>query len=93
MLDQRVPVSISRFIRWLRQPSSFAIRVIVALFLIAGGIFSFLPVLGLWMLPLGLLLIAQDVPFLQKPIVAALAWVEAKWNWLRTKWKSSSKST
>ena len=31
-----------------------------------GGIFSFLPLLGVWMLPLGLLLIAQDVPFLQK---------------------------
>ena len=27
-----------------------------------GGIFQFLPVLGLWMLPLGLLLFAQDVP-------------------------------
>jgi hypothetical protein len=93
MLDQRVPVSISRFIRWLRQPSSFAIRVIVALLFILGGIFSFLPILGLWMLPLGLLLIAQDVPFLQKPIVAVLAWVEAKWKWLRTKWKSSSNST
>jgi len=45
------------------------------------------------MLPLGLLLIAQDVPFLQKPTVAALAWVEAKWNRLTTKWKSSSKSS
>jgi hypothetical protein len=92
MVHRRVPVSISRFIRWLRQPSSFAVRLIVALLLIVGGIFSFLPVLGLWMLPLGLLLIAQDVPFLQKPIVAALVWIEAKWNSLRTKWKSSSKS-
>ena len=36
--------------------------------LIFGGIFSFLPVLGLWMLPLGLLLFAQDVPVLQKPM-------------------------
>ena len=77
-------------IRWVRLPSSFAVRVVVAILLIAGGIFSFLPVLGLWMLPLGLLLIAQDVPFLQKPIVSALCWIEAKWNWLRTKWKSSS---
>jgi hypothetical protein len=77
MVNRRVPVSISRFIRWLRQPSSFVIRLIVALLLIVGGIFSFLPILGLWMLPLGLLLIAQDVPFLQKPIVKILAWVEA----------------
>ena len=93
MVNRRVPVSISRFIRWLRQPSSFVIRLIVALLLILGGIFSFLPILGLWMLPLGLLLIAQDVPFLQKPIVKILAWVEAKWNWVRAKWKSRSEPT
>ena len=31
------------------------------------------------MLPLGLLLIAQDVPFLQAPLARALGWVERKW--------------
>jgi hypothetical protein len=30
--------------------------------------FSILPVLGIWMLPLGLMLIAADVRFLQKPM-------------------------
>jgi hypothetical protein len=88
MLDRRVPVGLSRFIRWLRRPSSFGARFSVAMLLIVGGIFSFLPVLGLWMLPLGLLLIAQDAPFLQKPIVTGLAWAEAKWNWVRSKWKA-----
>jgi hypothetical protein len=72
MIDRRVPISVSQFIRWLRMPSSFAIRLVIAILLILGGIFSFLPVLGLWMLPLGLLLIAQDVPLLQEPLVAAL---------------------
>jgi hypothetical protein len=62
----------------LRKPSPFAVRLVVALLLIVGGLFSFLPVLGLWMLPLGLLFIAQDVPLLQKPLVKALAWVEAR---------------
>jgi len=71
----------------LRKPSSFAARLAVAVLLIVGGIFSFLPVLGFWMLPLGLLLIAQDIPFLQKPLVKALAWVEAKWKLLRLKWQ------
>jgi hypothetical protein len=51
----------------LRKPSSFAVRLVVALLLILGGIFSYLPVLGLWMLPLGLLFIALDVTLLQKP--------------------------
>jgi hypothetical protein len=35
------------------------------------------------MLPLGLLLIAQDVPILQKPLLAALRWIEIKWEQLR----------
>ena len=89
MIDRRVPVGVSRFIRWLRMPSSFAVRLAIAVLLILGGIFSFLPVLGIWMLPLGLLLVAQDVPFLQKPLVAAFAWVESKCEWLRAKWRDS----
>jgi len=31
------------------------------------------------MLPLGLLMIAQDVPFLQKPLDGMLGWIERKW--------------
>ena len=88
IIDRRVPVRVSQSIRWLRKPSSFAVRLVVALLLILGGIFSFLPVLGLWMLPLGLLFIAQDVPILQKPLVSALAWVEAKWEQLKVKWRN-----
>jgi hypothetical protein len=45
------------------------------------------------MLPLGLLLIAQDLPALQKPIVAALEWIEAKWKALKAKWEGFSRST
>ena len=88
MIDRRVPIRVSQFIRWLREPSSFAVRLVVALLLILGGFFSFLPVLGLWMLPLGLLFIAQDMPILQKPLVSALAWVEAKWERLKVKWRN-----
>ena len=51
----------------------------MAILLILGGIFSILPVLGLWMLPLGLLLFAQDVPFLQPPMAQLLGWIERKW--------------
>ena len=89
MIDRRVPITVSQFIRWLRMPSSFVVRLVIAILLILGGIFSFLPVLGIWMLPLGLLLIAQDVPLLQKPLVAAFAGVERKCEWLRVKWRDS----
>ena len=32
-----------------------------------------------WLLPLGLVLIAQDVPVLQKPMAQMLGWIERKW--------------
>ena len=69
----------AKFMRWLRRPSSRLVRIPLALLLVVGGVFSFLPILGLWMLPLGLLLIAQDVPFLQGPLARMLGWIERKW--------------
>jgi hypothetical protein len=52
----------------LRRDSWFPIRFPIALVLICGGLLSFLPVLGIWMLPLGLLLLAVDLPVLRGPI-------------------------
>src|ERR1700682_6802466 len=75
----RLPLRPARFVGWLRKPSSRLARIPLAILLIAGGIFSFLPVLGLWMLPLGLLLFAQDVPILQKAMARMLRWGERKW--------------
>lgn len=79
-IEKRLPESVGRFLHWLRKPSSLIARVGVAILLILGGIFSFLPVLGIWMLPLGLIIIAQDLPFLQGPLVKGLQWAEAKWS-------------
>lgn len=53
------------------------------LLLIIFGVFGFLPMLGFWMVPLGALLLAQDIPFLRRPILRALVWLEGKW----IKWK------
>ena len=77
--EARLPRGPARFVAWLRQPSSRLVRIPLAILLILGGIFSFLPVLGIWMLPLGLLLFAQDVPFLQKPMAKLLGLIERKW--------------
>jgi hypothetical protein len=44
------------------------VRLPIAFLFIVGGIFSVLPVLGIWMLPLGLMLLAVDVPVL-RPVV------------------------
>ena len=77
--EDRLPPRPAKFIGWVRKPSSRYVRIPLAIVLIFGGIFSFLPVLGLWMLPLGLLLFAQDVPILRPPLIRLLAWVERKW--------------
>jgi hypothetical protein len=79
-LEQRLPARLARSVAWLRRPSSRFARIPLAILLVFGGVFSFLPVLGLWMLPLGLLLIAQDVPVLQKPMSRMLGWIERKWE-------------
>ena len=78
--EGKLPPRPAKFVAWLRKPSSRYVRVPLAILLMLGGVFSFLPVLGLWMLPLGLLLFAQDVPVLQKPTARTLGWVERKWT-------------
>ena len=77
--QKKLPSGPSKFVGWVRKPSSIYARIPLAILLIAGGFLSFLPVLGLWMLPLGLLLFAQDVPFLQTPMARMLGWIERKW--------------
>ena len=75
-----LPAWFCRSVVWLRKPSRILARIAVALLLIAGGLLSFLPVLGLWMLPLGLIIISQDIPVLQRPLLRAFQWVDRKWQ-------------
>ena len=46
--------------------------------LTAGGVVGFLPILGFWMVPLGLAMLAQDVPFMRRPLARAFAWINGK---------------
>lgn len=82
-LEEEVPDRVTRAIRWLRSPASRKVRIPLGVVFIAGGLLWFLPVVGIEMLPIGLLLIAQDVPFLRKPVGRALLWLEHQWRRLR----------
>jgi hypothetical protein len=62
--------------RWLRKPASRWARIPAGLLLIIGGCLAILPIFGLWMLPLGLMLLADDVPPLRR--FRALDWLEAR---------------
>jgi hypothetical protein len=70
-IGRQVPAT-AGFLRWIRKPHMHLIRIPLAILLIAGGIFSFLPILGIWMLPLGFLVLAVDIPPLRGPVGNAI---------------------
>lgn len=76
LLIQRLPGSLRSAARWLRRPSPPWVRIPVGLLLILGGVFSILPLLGLWMLPLGVVLLAKDIKPFRRLTDRALIWIE-----------------
>ncbi len=70
-LSRSIPASRPLSERLLRDGMR-VIRLPVASLLVLGGIFSFLPVLGIWMLPLGLMLLAVDVPLIRPTITGSM---------------------
>ena len=47
-------------------PQSRLLRIALGVFLIVGGFLSILPIFGLWMMPLGLLVLSIDVPMVRR---------------------------
>ena len=43
-------------------PRSRLLRILIGVLLVIGGLFGFLPILGVWMVPLGLLILSIDIP-------------------------------
>lgn len=83
LLVQRLPARIQTVVHWLRRPQARWVRMPAGVFFILGGCLAILPVFGIWMLPLGIVLLSDDVPPLQRLTNRVLAWVEAKHpNWM-----------
>jgi hypothetical protein len=79
LLIDRLPRRLQSFVRWLRRPSSRWVRIPVGVLLIAGSFLSILPVFGLWMLPLGIVLLAEDIPWLRQATWRLPDWIERHW--------------
>jgi len=62
----------------LRRPEAVWVRVPAGIALIGGGVLSFLPVLGIWMLPVGVALLACDVRPMQPPLARGLRFANRK---------------
>lgn len=91
-LEKEAPDRVSRAIHWLRDPKSRRIRLPLGIVLILASFGWILPVLGLELLPIGLLLIAQDVPILRKPVACLMLALEARWARLKGWWRQRKKA-
>jgi hypothetical protein len=88
-LIERLPSSWQSTVLWLRRPSSRWVRIPVGAALVAGGLMFFLPFLGIWMLPLGVMLLAQDMPPLRRACDRILDGVQRR----RPHWFTRSETT
>lgn len=59
--------------RWGDEKLPAGVRSVLGLLLIVGGVLGFLPILGFWMLPLGVALVVLDIPVLRRRM---LTWLE-----------------
>ncbi|NHO57932.1 hypothetical protein GOB86_12865 [Acetobacter lambici] len=83
LLLVQLPDKTRGWLFWLREPRQKWLRLPTGVLLIAGGLFSFLPVLGLWMLPLGVALLAEDFALCRRICARMLDWIiRRKPHWL-----------
>ena len=52
--------------RHIHLPGSRILRITIGVLLVICGILGFLPVLGFWMIPLGLLVLSVDIPVVRR---------------------------
>lgn len=71
--------------RSVRLPESRMLRVGIGGAFIVGGVFSFLPVLGIWMLPVGLIVLSHDFPRIRRFRRQWQVKLSRKWARLRGK--------
>ena len=77
-LQDHMPDWAGRNFDRLRHPKAVWVRVPAGIALTGGGVLGFLPVLGFWMLPIGLALLAYDVPPMQPPLARVLRFTNRK---------------
>jgi hypothetical protein len=95
-LERQFAALTSRSVRLRRMATAIQsrpgvlVRLPLGLSLIAGGFLAILPVFGLWMIPLGLLLLAIDLPLLRPFVSAAVIRLRRKWALLQRKRRNHS---
>ncbi len=85
-LEKHIPIWFSRNLNRIRGERAIWIRVPTAVVLILAGVLGFfpLPIVAVWMLPVGLALLAHDISMLRRPMAHLLRFINRKIE----KWKS-----
>lgn len=68
-------------------PKSRAARIAIGVTLVLGGIVGFLPILGFWMIPLGVGILAIDIPIVRRFVRN----VKVAWGRRRARTKTRAK--
>ena len=61
-LFHRMMQTVRRLVHWADERVPRGLRSVLGVLLTIGGLAGFLPVLGFWMIPAGLAMIALDIP-------------------------------
>jgi len=75
-----LPHPARRSYAWLIRPQAKWLRLSSGFALIAGGVFGFLPILGIWMLPVGALLVGEDIPSVRRATLWVLGRMQRWWD-------------
>jgi len=69
---------------WLIRPQARWVRWPLAIALMICGVFGFLPILGFWMVPVGALLIGEDIPPVRRAMLRMLGQLYRWWDGWRS---------
>ena len=69
---------LSIFGREITMPRSRAARIAIGVILTIGGILGFLPILGFWMIPLGLLVLSYEFALVRRHRRRFVVWWERR---------------
>jgi hypothetical protein len=89
-LQGHMPDWAGRNLNRLRHPRAVWVRVPAGIALTSGGVLSVLPGLGVWMLPIGLALLAHDVPVMRPPLARVLNFTNGKIEQRRERRKNAA---
>ena len=83
-VERHLPRTPAKAVHWARKDLAKWARIAIGSTLVIAGVCSFVPIWGYWKIPVGLLLLAKDIPFLRGPMIRFVDWGERKWqHWKR----------